>query len=383
MDNRPVISVVIPTYNRYKYLKDCLSATLSIPSSKLEIVVQDNTEDNSDILPFIESIDDKRLVYNHLPDHVDVSKNCDLAVEKANGEYVCLIGDDDTVCSNIVDLAEFMRVNAIDTCVFGICTYHWPDLLQRVPSLNCFESPLFKGYFAYCDTKKLLYSCLNSGIQSIKFLPRAYHAIASKALLLSVKEKTGSFFPGPSPDMANAMACTLHSQKHLQTDLPVMISGYGESSGGGQGRQNLHKGSLRDKPWLPDNIEEIWDSKIPRLWMGNTIWPASAIAALKVLGREDLLKEVNYGAICAETLYHDPGSFKEVVACDLKLSDFGQMVIHGIKRVAKRISDNGLNSKEFALCVKDPITIMEAKYMQETLNASMDFHRIDIGEIPE
>ncbi len=366
MENEILISIAIPTYNRYQYLEDCLKATCTIESNKLEIIVQDNSEDNSKGLQIIQAINDNRIKYYYTKERITVSENCSAAIEHTTGKYVCLLGDDDTVCDNIIELVEEMDKHDVDTCVFGISTYHWPDLLDQMPSLNCFEGIEHSYVLRYVDPMIIFHKALRNGLQSIGEIPRVYHAIVSRRVLNGIKEKSGAFFPGPSPDMANAVGCALLSRKHIHIDTPVMVSGYGGKSTGGMGRKHQHKGSLLDKPWLPKNILEIWDEKIPQLWLGHTIWPASAIVALRAFERDDLIKEMNYGVMYAEMILHERGCLKDILACHPTIGECYTVVSHSIKRVINKLLKK--NSKKIVVLSKEPISLIEAKKIQDKKN---------------
>lgn len=374
MENEILLSIAIPTYNRYQYLEDCLKATCTIESNRMEIIVQDNSEDNLKGLKIIQSINDKRIKYFYTKERVTISENCNSALEKTTGKYVCLLGDDDTVCDNIMDLVEEMEKRNIDTCVFEISTYHWLDLLKQMPALNCFESIESLGKLIYMDPKAILDKELENGLQVIRELPRAYHAIASKYILDMIKEKTGSYFPGPSPDMANAVGCALFSRKHIRIDVPVMVSGFGGNSTGGMGRKHQHKGSLLGKPWLPKNILEIWDKKIPQLWLGYTIWPASGITALKALDRIDLLKKLNYGVIYAEIFLHERDCIRDIVACHITGAETCTLISHISKRVINKFLRK--NNKKRVIMSKKHISLIEAKTIQDKENCNHSIREI-------
>ncbi len=366
MDNEILLSIAIPTYNRYQYLEDCLKATCSINSEKMEIVVQDNSENNAAGIKIIQSINDKRIKYFHTKEHITVSENCSASIEHSSGKYVCLIGDDDTVCDNIIDLVEEMEKYDVDTCVFGINKYFWPDLLQQVPTMNCYVGQERFGGVTYKEPMDILYRALKNGFQTIGEIPRVYHAIASRDTLEKIKEKTGSFFPGPSPDMANGVGCTLSSKKHIEVDIPIMVSGYGGKSTGGMGRKRQHRGSLENKPWLPKNIMEIWDKKIPKLWLGNTIWPASAVTALRAFDRPDLINKLNYGVVYAEVLLHDRSCVRDVFSCHVSCKELCIMMSRAFKRVVKKLFKQG--GKKTIIINKAPISLIEAKRIQDEYN---------------
>ena len=116
MEDTILLSIVIPTYNRYQYLEGCLRATCTIDSNEIEIIVQDNSEDNTRGLEIIQFINDNRIKYFHTKERLTVSENCSNAIEKTIGRFICFIGDDDTVCDNIIVgiVVFFLSLSNID-----------------------------------------------------------------------------------------------------------------------------------------------------------------------------------------------------------------------------------------------------------------------------
>src|SRR4030042_4335622 len=93
----PILSLVIPTRNRAKYAISCIRSILTISSPRLEIIVQDNS-DNDDLERMVRtSIHDSRMRYNHTTEHLDAIQNFEKAMEMAGGEYISHIGEDDSV----------------------------------------------------------------------------------------------------------------------------------------------------------------------------------------------------------------------------------------------------------------------------------------------
>ena len=70
----PLLSIVIPTKNRYEYLFPVLDASIQyIAGSDYEIVVQDNTHDNSPAIEYFLRQTDPRIKYFHSPEPVDIN----------------------------------------------------------------------------------------------------------------------------------------------------------------------------------------------------------------------------------------------------------------------------------------------------------------------
>jgi glycosyltransferase involved in cell wall biosynthesis len=301
MSDNVLVSVVIPTYNRYKYLKGAISTFANVESDEIEFVIQDNTEDNSEILGFLKDYDDKRIKYFHKSEHISVVENSNMAIENSKGEYVIFIGDDDTVCSSLVQAAKFCRKHEIDTCISELPGFNWPDMQfkGREAQANLFLTKKISGKVRRINTEKQVRFALKYADGIPEDMPRVYHGLTSRKCLDQIKEKTGSYFPGPSPDMASSLAISLFARKAVYISDYLMVSGYGFKSARGEGNRQAHYGKISEKPWLPKDTEEKWDKEIPGIFSGETIIAESLSRCLRALGREDLLKRYSYGILYA------------------------------------------------------------------------------------
>ena len=93
--NSPFFSVVIPTYNRAKYLPKAVDSILNQRFTDFEvIVVDDGSEDNTSQLMKEFSSKDERLIYIH---QVNKGRSTarNVGIEKAKGEYICFLDSDD------------------------------------------------------------------------------------------------------------------------------------------------------------------------------------------------------------------------------------------------------------------------------------------------
>lgn len=88
-----MISVVVPVYNAEKYLKDTIQSVLNQTYQNFEIVaVNDGSKDYS--LEILKQIDDSRLRIID-KENTGVSDTRNIAIEAAEGEYVCFLDADD------------------------------------------------------------------------------------------------------------------------------------------------------------------------------------------------------------------------------------------------------------------------------------------------
>jgi glycosyltransferase involved in cell wall biosynthesis len=311
----PLLSIVIPTKNRYEYLKVLIDKLLSYETQDFEVVVNDNSEDNSLFVDYVNSIQDERFKYKHVSKWLSVVENCDMAISLSSGKYVCMLGDDDGILiSKAIELLRLMEKKGYEAAVLTQMSYSWPDsshvLWKNVSGK--FVIHKFTNVVHEQDTQAELNKVLRQGAGfGLGNIPRVYHAIVKKSVLDEMKKETGTYFPGPSPDMANAVGLTKYIKRHIYLDFPVIISGHSKKSTGGQGALKQHHGKVEDQAFLPKETASKWNKIVPYFWSVPTIYAESARRALVETNRAD---DINYSALHAMCLLYEKSYYKEVVA---------------------------------------------------------------------
>src|SRR5438045_735726 len=94
---RPRLSIVAPTYNRARMIPRFLESVQTI-TSDCEIIVMDNasTDDTQQVVCGF-ARRDPRIRYVRHSENIGVIANYNAAMEATQGEYVCCMGDDDSV----------------------------------------------------------------------------------------------------------------------------------------------------------------------------------------------------------------------------------------------------------------------------------------------
>jgi len=89
----PLVSVLIPTFNRRQYLPVALSSVVHQDYSNIEIfVVNDGGEDVSDV---VSSFNDPRVIFINRRENRGPAFTLNEALVRAKGKYICYLGDDD------------------------------------------------------------------------------------------------------------------------------------------------------------------------------------------------------------------------------------------------------------------------------------------------
>lgn len=322
---KPILSIIIPTKNRYYYLSYLVDYFHGIEECDIELIIQDNSDDISEKKVFVEKLfmlDDNRIKYQYEQNELSVIENSDRALLAATGEYVCYIGDDDIFSKHLITYVRKAKAKNIDAILPLKFSYNWPDIKSRFYGDKLsgkFSTKDFSGLEKRVSSDEILNRLLYVGGCDILNLPRVYHGIVKHDILREVFKITGSYFPGPSPDMANATALALFVKNMVEVDIPLIVSGHSVKSGGGMGASGKHIGEISNYKHLPKNTAEVWTAEIPFYWSGYTIYAESVMQALKRLNRLDLVAKFNFNYLYATCLVFD-SSFKKRIDESIKKS---------------------------------------------------------------
>lgn len=293
----PLLSIIVPTKDRFEYAQFCISSLLEISSLDLEIVVVDNGFGN-ELSNWIEKLTDSRLLYHRIVGWVSVIDNFETGLKIANGNYLCTIGDDDGVNPEIMEVVKWADNEKFDAIIPSLSAdYSWPDLKLKyygsVRSGLLRWNKVYKSPFKPNLNEEVL-KCMKSGGQSFGFMPKIYYGIVKKDCVDEIVKKAGRFFLGVSPDMCASVALACIVKNPICVDYPVFVPGSSAKSTAGSSGMKQHHGSLSEQKHLPANCEDSWPIEVPMFFAVQTVWSQSAIATIKALHRLDYLKVFNH-----------------------------------------------------------------------------------------
>lgn len=286
----PLLTIVIPTKNRQHTLNDLIDYFLSFDLHKIEVII----EDNSDFInQKIINLENKHIVYNHTSNPRSMVENCEIAVSRANGCFVTMLGDDDGID---IDLTiDLITKKDYDFYLSPNCTYYWPGLKRRIYGARPYGFQWKYAVINSCeiDPKKELKRVLNVGGTDILNMPRLYQGVVKREFLEKIKSLTGYYLNAAMPDMSSSAALAIFCEKGYLHSKPFIINGASSNSGGGLGASGKHVGTLENAYGLTAEQVNQWPSEVPRFWTGGTVWSSSFMVTLKKLGRKDLLNDIN------------------------------------------------------------------------------------------
>ncbi len=117
----PLVSVIVPLYNVYKYLENCITSIMRQTYQNLEIIlIDDGSTDGSEILAENLAVKDKRIKVIHQGNQgVSVARNNGL--REATGEYICFVDADDEVSETYVStLYSLISDESVDLSIISM-----------------------------------------------------------------------------------------------------------------------------------------------------------------------------------------------------------------------------------------------------------------------
>jgi glycosyltransferase involved in cell wall biosynthesis len=309
----PVLSIVVPTRNRSEYARYCLKNLISVESPDFEVVVQDNSDNDSLGSIVRAEIPDQRIKYFYTAGRMSQVENCEIAVSRAKGLYVALIGDDDGINAEVLDAAKWAAANKLPALTPGlIANYVWPGVRRKYASAETAGDLTineFSGRITAVDAEQGALQCVRracSGFIETVDLIKIYYGVVRRDIIDAVKSHTGQFFNGVSPDMAGAIALSLTGKKVCAVDYPLFLPGTSSRSMAGVNARKEHVGRLEDQAHLPQSRVRTWPAAIPKIFTVETVWGEAAWCAAQAIGRPEVAHELNLPRLCAQVAVFNP-----------------------------------------------------------------------------
>jgi hypothetical protein len=325
-NTRPLLSIIIPTYNRQECAASVIRCALAIPSKDIEIVVQDCSDSELLSSMIVTELLDSRLSYRYQRP-AKMAENWNRAIDRSTGEYVCIIGDDDGVNPEIVQAAAWAKSNAFDCLIAkNVVDYRWPQTRAYSTFLSRFlKKPLPGSLLIYpfrgkikndidpeVELKKLFQ---DGGAYFMHFnLPKLYYGLVRRGCLEAVHKKVGAYCKGMSPDIFTSVSIACTVPRMAVIDYPLIIPGACKAS-----NSIIH---IEDGKREPEKLEVMpeyrrdgyeWAEHIPHLYTIPPIWADSAIKAAHEMGRTDLVQQLNLPRLAAYCVRANRGVIKPVL----------------------------------------------------------------------
>lgn len=313
----PILSVVVATRNRPNYANELVKDVLSFSDDRVEVVIADNSDDDTLSRLLKPLLPDSRLKFRYDPSPKSAIQNFNDALSLATGVFVCLLGDDDGLHSQSVLAIEWAQSVGID-CLIGSVAheYIWPAPGQQEGGGGRLTFPAFSGASERLNCKGSISDLLRRGGTAYLELkmPRLYHGFVRRAVLEDLKESRGYYVEGLSPDIYAAVTLSQLAPKVVAVDYPLTIPGVCAISGTAtEGKRPPRVVNIKDAPHLRLREGYKFSEKVPPLYSVDAIWADSACLALKDLALEGFMERLDVFTLSAYMLRRQPALLEQLL----------------------------------------------------------------------
>lgn len=279
----PLLSICIPTRNREFYCIKAIENILSCKFEDFELVVQDNSDSNI-IEDYLNTICDNRVVYNHDTPRINSAINMDKVLAMAKGEYVIMIGDDDTILPSLFEIVSWAKENSIVSVSPMISnSFLWESEWNKDGGVYI-EFSNRMSYQTFSTKKQLVHLLRNGIIDYQEYrLPRVYHGLIKREVLTKLQQKQGLIIGGLSPDICLAVGSALLIDETTYISKPISIAGACPISSTAEASHGGHIGTLAECPHLYQRDNYEWEDNIPPVYSVETIWAESALKTIRLI----------------------------------------------------------------------------------------------------
>ncbi len=222
-----LISLVVPTRNRLAYLKHTLQSAFDQRADDLEIIVADNAT-NDGTREYLASLGQRvKVVRSETP--LSMTDNWHRGLEAVTGEWVIVIGDDDSLLSPFMPAMRDLVRREPDAEVISWKTalYRWPDAIAE-PNLLMFNF----GKEGKKESSAEALRGIFEDIQNPYSPPGLYHALTRTRVIERVKAQCGEYCLGMSPDLGSGLLHMAFTESYLVVPFPMSVMGFSKHSTG-------------------------------------------------------------------------------------------------------------------------------------------------------
>lgn len=130
---KPVISIIIPAYNREKFVPQLINYIKGQTFADYEcIIVDDGSEDQTGELCDSLTADDDRFIIRHTRNY-GVSHARNVALEIARGEYITFVDSDDSIPEDYLEkLIRNLKIFHVDMVIGSFCKVYTDGKIRKM-----------------------------------------------------------------------------------------------------------------------------------------------------------------------------------------------------------------------------------------------------------
>lgn len=292
-------SVLLPTRNRLDLLSRAIETVRRQDYDDWEIIVSDNFSEE-DVAAYTQTLGDSRIKYFRTDKFVPVTDNWNNALDKSDGDYIIMLGDDDCLMkgyfSTLSRLIE--KFDAPDFIYTDAFLYAYPGVMPGVPDgfLRTYSRrEIFQSASEpfWLERNKALEFAKESLNFRVTFDYNMQFSLVSRKLVEEMK-RYGQFYQSPYPDYYASNAMMLKAERILVVPQPLVTIGISPKSFGYYYFNDAESDGNEFLNNIPDKemVSRLQEVILPGIAM-NTSWLISMETLAVNFGGELDIK-VNY-----------------------------------------------------------------------------------------
>jgi glycosyltransferase involved in cell wall biosynthesis len=231
------LSVLLPTRNRLDLLSRAIETVRRQDYDNWEVIISDNFSEE-DVAGYIQSLGDSRIKYFRTESFVPVTDNWNNALDKCDGEYVIMLGDDDclmqgyfSTLSRLIgkfNSPDFVYTNAFLYAYPGVIPSNPDGFLRTYSRRKIFQSASEPFWLNKDDAMEFVKDSLGF---RLTFDYNMQFSLVSRKLIEEVR-RYGPVFQSPYPDYYATNAMMLKAERILVVPQPLVTIGISPKSFG-------------------------------------------------------------------------------------------------------------------------------------------------------
>jgi glycosyltransferase involved in cell wall biosynthesis len=151
MDNEPLVSVVLTTYNAKDYLLESISSVLSQTYKKIQFIIVDDCSNDNSFEYIKSSFNDDRMEAYRLDKNHGISGATNYGIKKVKGDYLAIIDSDDIwKPTKLQKQIEYLNIHPEKAACFT-----WVDIIDENSRIDNDKGSSYQTLFnAHTDTRE-------------------------------------------------------------------------------------------------------------------------------------------------------------------------------------------------------------------------------------
>ncbi|MDR0911655.1 MAG: glycosyltransferase [Methanobrevibacter sp.] len=253
--HQPLVSVIMPTYNRAKIIQNAISSVLNQTYKNIELIIinDGSTDETSEIL---KKIKDERVLILNNDSNLGISKSRNIGVKNSNGEYIAYLDTDNEWDEKYIEamIGAFIKLKDADMIYSGQYLYNKKGENPKEVRFGSFNKSLLinRNYIdlnCLCHTKKS-FEELNGFDEDLKrlvdwdliirmsekfkiysipvLLSKYYYKMTENRISdeIPLKANTTTIFEKRSKRINNKFSKILKSKQNLKKGISIIIPNY-------------------------------------------------------------------------------------------------------------------------------------------------------------